>query len=189
LLAHVAGLSDAEVAEILEIEPAFVRRLLATAESAVHDQMRTSVLIIEDESLVACDLSDIVREMDHEVVGIARTAAEAVEIAGRERPGLILADIRLADGSTSFEGLDQIARYGDIPTIFITAYPGEAVAVGHAAQGGSGQGGSGQGVSGQGGRGQGGRGPTGGLVLAKPFSTSAVKHSIAHTLFHSQLAS
>jgi CheY-like chemotaxis protein len=56
-------------------------------------------------------------------VGVARTHQEAVEAAGRHRPGLILADIQLADGSSGLEAVNQILGSFSVPVIFITAYP------------------------------------------------------------------
>lgn len=57
------------------------------------------VLVVEDEFFVALDLESILLEAGKEVVGIAAEADEAVVLARRERPDLVLMDIRLAGGS------------------------------------------------------------------------------------------
>jgi CheY-like chemotaxis protein len=57
------------------------------------------------------------------VIGIARTHAEAVALAKPKRPGLILADIQLADGSSGLDAVNELLRTFEVPVIFITAYP------------------------------------------------------------------
>ena len=63
------------------------------------------------------------QEIGHRVKAVARTHAEAVEAVKRERPGLVLADIQLADGSSGLEAVNEILASIDVPVIFITAYP------------------------------------------------------------------
>jgi CheY-like chemotaxis protein len=81
------------------------------------------VLIIEDEPLIAIDIQMLVEELGHRVVTIARTHGEAVTAAEEMKPGLILADIQLADGSSGLEAVNQILSNFSVPVIFITAYP------------------------------------------------------------------
>ena len=57
------------------------------------------------------------------MVNVARTHTEAVDAVAKERPGLILADIQLADGSSGLEAVNQILDSFSVPVIFITAYP------------------------------------------------------------------
>src|SRR5205085_10570100 len=52
-----------------------------------------------------------------------RTHAEATTLANAKRPGLILADIQLADGSSGLDAVNEILRQFEVPVIFITAYP------------------------------------------------------------------
>jgi CheY-like chemotaxis protein len=56
-------------------------------------------------------------------VGIATTRTEAVDLARRESADLVLADIRLADGSSGIDAVKDILTEYDVPVIFITAYP------------------------------------------------------------------
>ena len=70
------------------------------------------------------DITAIVEGMGHQVTGNARTHTEAVAMAAADRPDLILADIQLADNSSGVEAVNEIlAQFGDIPVIFITAFP------------------------------------------------------------------
>jgi CheY-like chemotaxis protein len=80
-------------------------------------------MIIEDEPLIAMDLESLVESLGHGVTGIARTHREAVALAGKKQPGLILADIRLADMSSGVDAVKEILLSFEVPVIFITAYP------------------------------------------------------------------
>jgi CheY-like chemotaxis protein len=123
LLTMVEGFSLSDTAEILGCAVGDVEGLLVDAHQSIENQLRTRVLIIEDESIIALDLARILGELGHEVVGTAPTKSEAVRIAQAERPGLVLADIRLADGSSGIDAISEILQSFDVPVIFITAYP------------------------------------------------------------------
>lgn len=123
LLTAVEGFSVDEAAAILEVPPETAEREMVAARIELNDQAATSVLIIEDEPIIAFDLSDIVGEMGHDVVGTAATKNEAVSLAARRRPGLILADIKLGDGSSGIDAVAEILRTRDIPVVFVTAFP------------------------------------------------------------------
>ncbi|MFN3280942.1 MAG: response regulator [Tabrizicola sp.] len=86
--------------------------------------MRCAVLVIEDEAIIAMDHSAIHEGMGHRVTATTRTQREAVRLAAADRPDLILADIQLADNSSGIEAVNEILlQFGDIPVIFITAFP------------------------------------------------------------------
>ena len=80
-------------------------------------------MIIEDEPLIALDLERLVTALGHRVVKIARTERQAIEAVKRARPGLVLADIQLADGSSGLDAVNEILRTISVPVIFVTAYP------------------------------------------------------------------
>ncbi len=123
LLTAVEGFSLDEAAAIMEMPPEAAEMELTAARIELNDQAATSVLIIEDEPIIAFDLSDIVSEMGHDVVGTAATKDEAVALAMRRRPGIILADIQLGDGSSGIDAVAEIQRSRDVPVVFVTAYP------------------------------------------------------------------
>ncbi len=81
------------------------------------------MLIIEDEPMIAMDLEALVEELGHNVVFNARTQREAVAAIKHHTPGLVLADIRLADGSSGLDAVNDILGICEVPVIFITAYP------------------------------------------------------------------
>ena len=69
------------------------------------------------------DIESLVQNCGHRVVGVASTEAEAVDIAERTRPGLILADINLGAGGDGTNAVARIMRSQYAPVIFVTAYP------------------------------------------------------------------
>ncbi len=81
------------------------------------------MLIIEDEPIIAMDIEELVAGCGHRVVGVAATEADAVAIAERCRPGLILADINLGAGGDGTSAVSRIMRSHYAPVIFVTAYP------------------------------------------------------------------
>jgi CheY-like chemotaxis protein len=123
LLSSLEGFETEEVARTLDCTPAEATTLIDAAGKEIANQIRTDVLIIEDEPFIALDLQTLVEELGHKVVNVARTHREAVEAVKDIRPGLILADIQLADGSSGLEAVNQILASFSVPVIFITAYP------------------------------------------------------------------
>lgn len=81
------------------------------------------VLIVEDESIIAKDLEFIVADQGHRVVGAACTHDEAVSLAFKARPSVIIADVRLADGSSGVAAVDEMLKNVDAAVIFVTAVP------------------------------------------------------------------
>jgi DNA-directed RNA polymerase specialized sigma24 family protein len=123
LLTAVEGFSPKQTAQILGIEAGKADELLEQAARDIAGQVATSVLIIEDEPLIAMDVEAMVEDLGHRVTGIARTHTEAVALFGKERPGIVLADIHLADGSSGLDAVNEILQSVEVPVIFITAYP------------------------------------------------------------------
>lgn len=123
LLSTVEGFKEEEVAKILGISESDVNNHVVAARSAIEDALSARVLIIEDESIIALHIKQIVENLGHEAIAIVRTRAEAVAKARDERPELILADISLADGSSGIDAVKDILAEQTVPVIFITAFP------------------------------------------------------------------
>ena len=67
-----------------------------------------NILIVEDEFIVAEDLANKVRHLGYDVVGTTSTGEEAVELARRHKPALVLMDIRLAGVMDGIEAAQVI---------------------------------------------------------------------------------
>jgi DNA-directed RNA polymerase specialized sigma24 family protein len=123
LLCSVEGFSTDETATILGIGSQDVETLIDAAGREIAAQVATDVLIIEDEPMIAMDLEAIVEGLGHAVTGVARTHDEAVKAVSKRKPGLVLADIQLADGSSGLDAVNELLGSLEVPVIFITAYP------------------------------------------------------------------
>ncbi|MGJ4926892.1 response regulator [Bradyrhizobium sp. HKCCYLS2038] len=123
LLLSLEGFPEEEVAFVLDIDVAETRRLADAAGRELAAEIATDVLIIEDETFIAMDLESLVKNLGHNVIGVARTHADAVALAKNKKPGLILADIQLADGSSGLDAVNELLRTFEVPVVFITAYP------------------------------------------------------------------
>jgi DNA-directed RNA polymerase specialized sigma24 family protein len=156
LLSSLEGFDSKQIAQTLDCSVSEAESLIDQAGREIARQIRTDVLIIEDEPLIALDLQSLVEDLGHCVVKISPTHARAVHDAGEHRPGLILADIQLADGSSGVEAVNEILASFSVPVIFITAYP-ERFLTGHP--------------------------PEPAFLIAKPFSSDVVKAVVSQALF------
>lgn len=123
LLTTLEDFSVGDTAAILQVDQAEVEQLVQDALSEIEAESSTRVLIIEDEPLIAMQLEELVTALGHEVCGTAATRSQASEVVAQCVPGLVLADIQLADGSSGLDAVDDILETGSVPVIFITAYP------------------------------------------------------------------
>ncbi len=123
LLTAVEGFSMSQTASILSTDASEVRSLISDAQRDIESALATTVMIIEDEPIIAADIEALVMDLGHEVTAICTTRDEAVAAARDNPPKLILADIQLADGSSGIDAVATILEDFDMPVIFITAYP------------------------------------------------------------------
>ena len=156
LLTTIEDFSPAEAAAIMEISEAEARSLVQRAMDEIDAESATDVLIIEDEALISMQLEELVEGLGHTVCGTATTRDEAAAIVAQRKPGLVLADIQLADGSSGIDAVNDILGEFSVPVIFITAYP-EKLLTGDRPE------------------------PT--YLVTKPFLESAVKAAISQAMF------
>ncbi|MEG3149990.1 response regulator [Sphingomonas sp. ZT3P38] len=156
LLTAMEGFTPEDAAYLIEVEPSEVDALVNEALAEIEKQTRARVLIIEDEPIIAMDIETIVRDLGHDVTGVAVTRDEAVALAMEDRPGLVLADIQLADDSSGIDAVKDILAEFQVPVIFITAFP-ERLLTGERPE------------------------PT--FLITKPFQRSTVKAAISQALF------
>lgn len=123
LLRTIEEFSLDNIAKIMQTDVEEVRGLISAANTELAQSVTGRVMIIEDEPIIAADLTAIVTGLGHEVTGVARTHKEAVAL-GKEAPAdLILADIQLADNSSGIDAVNDLLQVMDVPVIFITAFP------------------------------------------------------------------
>ena len=123
LLTALEGFNPSEAGQILGATAGEIEVLISEAQGEIDAELATEVLIIEDEPVIAADIEALVRELGHKVLDVAATRKEAVEAVARATPGLVLADIQLADGSSGIDAVKDILGRFDVPVIFITAFP------------------------------------------------------------------
>jgi DNA-directed RNA polymerase specialized sigma24 family protein/FixJ family two-component response regulator len=158
LLAVVEQMSLEQVGTVLDLDVDTVRRHLAEARESLRHEVELPVLIIEDEPMIAIELSQIVREMGLSVSGTAARQDDAViaaEAAGQEQLGLVLADIQLQDKGNGIGAAQQILERFNVPIVFVTGFPERLLT---------------------------GSGLEPAFVVAKPFDAESLKVTIAHAL-------
>ncbi|WP_095588927.1 response regulator [Actibacterium ureilyticum] len=159
LLHAIEAFSFAEVGQILSTSEAEAAEYVDIARREMEQAIRGKVMIIEDEAIIAMDIAAIVEGTGHAVTGIARTRTEAVELAARERPDLILADIQLADNSSGIDAVNDIlAQFENLPVIFITAFPERFLT---------------------------GNRPEPAFLITKPFTEDQVRSAVSQAMFFS----
>ncbi len=156
LLVAMEGFTPSEAATVLDVTPQQFEKFLDAASREIAEQVATDVLIIEDEPLIALDLEGVVTSIGHTVKRVARTRREAVAAFKSQRPGLVLADIQLADGSSGLDAVNDILGETDVPVVFITAYPEQLLT---------------------------GKRPEPAFLIPKPFQHETVKAVISQALF------
>lgn len=159
LLLAVERFSHTEAAEILGVDEEEFSQLIDKAAAEMAKQVATSVMIIEDEPLIAMDIEQMIESMGHSVTGVARTHTEALELFNKRRPGLVLADIQLADGSSGIDAVNDILRNVSVPVIFVTAFPERLLT---------------------------GERPEPAFLVTKPFQPDMVKALVSQVLFFSE---
>lgn len=85
--------------------------------------MPNRILIVEDEQIIAADLAGQVGRMGHEVVGMAIAGDEAIEMADRLKPDIVLMDIKLEGKTTGTEAARVVQERTGARIVFITAFP------------------------------------------------------------------
>jgi CheY-like chemotaxis protein len=156
LLTALENFTIDEAAQILDDTSEGVRALISRAQRDIEAELATEVLIIEDEPVIAADIEALVLDLGHTVTAVATTRYEAVSAVRQRRPGIVLADIQLADGSSGIDAVNDILKGIDVPVIFITAFPERLLT---------------------------GEKPEPAFLITKPFQPETVKAAIGQALF------
>ena len=83
---------------------------------------KTAILIVEDEGVVAADLALKLKQLGYDVAGTAESGEEAVALAMKLHPDLVLMDIWLKGPMDGIEAAETIRRGHDVPVIYLTAH-------------------------------------------------------------------
>jgi CheY-like chemotaxis protein len=86
--------------------------------------MSARILVIEDEALVAMELSFVLEDLGHTVVGTASDASTARRLVEESDVDLALVDIHLSDGPTGIELGRELGQRLGVTVLFMTANPG-----------------------------------------------------------------
>jgi len=83
---------------------------------------KAKILIVEDETIVAEDIKNILVEGGFNVVSIAQSSEEAIKQAGEVKPDMVLMDIMLGGGTNGIEAAEELKRRFNLPIVYVTAY-------------------------------------------------------------------
>ncbi|MGB3553373.1 MAG: response regulator [Jannaschia sp.] len=159
LLHTIEEFDHDQIASIMGIDAGEARDLVDIAYAEMSRSVSGKVLVIEDEAIIAMDIEAIVTGMGHQVTGVARTEAEALNLAASQNPDLILSDIQLADDSSGIDAVNRIlADAPDVPVIFITAFPERLLT---------------------------GEGPEPAFLISKPYTEDQVRSAVSQAMFFS----
>ena len=135
-----------------------IPNIISAAEISHADAIHPGYGFLSENARFA----EIVESLGHSVTSVARTAGQAVDAAEATQPGLVLADIQLADGSSGLDAVRDILTRFEVPVIFVTSFP-ERLLTGQRPE------------------------PT--FLITKPYDPNAVKAAISQALFFRTSAS
>jgi len=86
-----------------------------------------TIMIAEDELLIADLMAGALADAGYDICGLARSVAEAIELGERRRPDLAVIDLHLADRGSGNEIGATLRCGGRLGVLYITGSRGEAV--------------------------------------------------------------
>jgi len=79
------------------------------------------ILIAEDEKIISLDIKRILEKSGYKIVSIVNNGVDAIIKAEREKPDLILMDIKLDGAINGIEASKIILEKLNVPIVFLTA--------------------------------------------------------------------
>jgi len=125
LLVSLEELHLPDAAEVLGVTPAEAAALMTSAQDGLREALIASIMIVEDDAIIAYDLAETVRNMGHKVCGTATTMEAALATAKTCHPTLALMDLRLAHGDSGITTAQVLRQRSSLPIIFVTAFGDE----------------------------------------------------------------
>lgn len=123
LLVVVEDFTVEQAAQILGLKGDAVRQELSQARAALEQLIGHSVLIIEDEPLIARHLKDMMAGMGFSSSRLVSSMDMALDALQSEEPDLVLADLQLAGEGDGLQAARDILRKRQVPIVFVTGYP------------------------------------------------------------------
>jgi DNA-directed RNA polymerase specialized sigma24 family protein len=123
LLVTLEGYRIEDAADILGLSTAETMACVNRGRERLGRWSSVRTLIIEDQSAFAMELQAILEDMGHSVMGVAGHVEEALDRVRTGDPGLVLADIELADNDSGIDAARRILKSTSVPLIFVTGYP------------------------------------------------------------------
>jgi CheY-like chemotaxis protein/DNA-directed RNA polymerase specialized sigma24 family protein len=123
LLLELEQFRIVQIAQILRQPEAEIAAMIDHAREELSNLPQAYILVIEDDPIIALGNSQIIEEMGHRVAGTASTEAEAMRLFETTRPDLVLADVRLSDGSSGLDAARKIMSRDNTPVVFVTGHP------------------------------------------------------------------
>ena len=160
LLNDVLHFNQQEIAEIIAPTENSVTELIVTGRVIHASAAEGSAIIIEDEALIAADLSQIIQSLGVNVRGVAHDARMAAKLIESKKPDIILADFNLEDEKTGADVVNECRAFHDCPVIFVTGFPEQALKGSE-------------------------REPD--VVIGKPYTIESIKAAVAHCLSNERL--
>jgi two-component system, response regulator PdtaR len=96
-------------------------------QSGMREARASSILIVEDEALIASYIREVLEESGFTIVGVASSGIEALTLAAEVRPDLALVDIKLAGPMDGIEVVQEMRRRFNVPAIFLSGVADPAV--------------------------------------------------------------
>src|SRR5918994_1649620 len=82
----------------------------------------TSIMVVEDEQIVAKNIEESLRLMGYDVLGTHATSADCLRQASERRPDLVLMDVQLEGEMDGIQTAKLLRNRYDLPVVFLTAY-------------------------------------------------------------------
>lgn len=99
-----------------------IRPFESASKFASEPSSEPRALIVEDEALIGEELRERLSRLGFSVIATVDTAEEAIAIAVRERPDLVLMDVRLKGDKDGVQAAIEIRQQVDVPIVYVTAY-------------------------------------------------------------------
>jgi PAS domain S-box-containing protein len=97
-------------------------------KQAEHSMQDKTILIVEDQAIIAMTIEEDLGQLGYGVAGIASTGEEAIKLAREKKPDLILMDIRISGDIDGIQATRAINEFSDVPVIFLTAHTDDETA-------------------------------------------------------------